>query len=257
MGNKRYLGLKRLLVSLLFLVIVSLPTLSLGETFNLKEYFPLHKGFRLYKTIGVEEQEAESEFAIEGQLNGKECMRVFTRSGEECEYGGWYEDGLRLYRWESMVSEGEYEIYEPYVLICPVQMEIGERFTSLCSYKCYDEGGMLAHQGPLSIELQALGEEEVTVTAGTFNCLKIHGKVQWTPSDEEKTHIWEADIWLAQGIGLIKMDLIDLTPGEEEVPRIYKLTYGSSLLPGDVDDDGHVTIDEVQKVINAFLGIHQ
>jgi len=236
MRNRRHLGLKRLLTPLLFLVLVSLPVLSFGATYNLKEYFPLKQGdFRIYKETeenGEIHIDAEAAYA-DGRIvvNGLGCTRVFTRGGEECEYGGWYEDGLRLYRWEAMEWKNSYEIYEPYLLICPLQLETGKLFTSQCSYKCYEDG-TLAHQGPLRIELQALGEEQVIVPIGTFNCLKIHGKVQWTPSDEQITHIWEADIWLARGIGVIKMDLIDLTPGEEEeTPSIYELIFNYPGLP--------------------------
>lgn len=240
---------KKLLVLLLFLLLVELPTLSFGETYNMQEYFPLESAgrFLVYRQTWTEFDEthidAESEYADGKEVvNWVGCTRYFTRGGEEFECATWRKDGLRLYKWVSMSWPG-HEIYKPYLLICPIQLETGTPFMSPpCRYKLYDDG-TLDYEGPVRIELEALGEEVVTVPEGTYNCLKIHGKVEWLNEIEESWwHIWEADIWLAHGVGLVKMDLTNKTEEEEPIPILHQyesVFRHSPPCPHDGDDGCH------------------
>ena len=242
MGGERHLSYRKLLVFVFFFVFIGLPISSFGETYNLKEYFPVEQGeFLNYKVTVLENDvdiEVESQYGdSKVVINGVECTKCVTRGGEMYEYGGWYEDGLRLYKSKYPV-EDEYRIYEPYILICPLTLETGEPFTSECIYKIY-ESGVITEQGPLKVELRALGEEEVTVPAGTFNCLKIYGRVEWKPP-YEPAHSGEGYIWLARGIGLIKLDVTpNVVDGRE--PRVYELLFGFiPVCKGDFDNDGDV-----------------
>ena len=48
---------------------------------------------------------------------------------------------------------------------------------------------------------------------------------------------------------------LTLTPGDALTTTVYLTPSGSSTKPGDCDDDGSVSISEVQSAINMFLGL--
>ena len=74
MGDKRHLSYRKLLV-FVFFFFIGLPISSFGETYNLKEYFPVEQGeFLNYKVtvlendvdIDVESQYGDSKVVING-----------------------------------------------------------------------------------------------------------------------------------------------------------------------------------------------
>ncbi|MFH2061078.1 MAG: hypothetical protein ABIJ59_19605 [Pseudomonadota bacterium] len=171
------------------------------DSYDMSDYAPEQtSGKRIWKQTEYGSNSANISIGIIGYsqetLNGQQVIAKKYEAGQWAEYGG-----IEYFignKWLGEIFSGVYSFCDPPVTTMINPWATGQKIINHYVYKS-DSYFRLEYR-----EYELLGEEDVTVPAGTFeNCLKILQKRVFYG----RTHI----NYLAKGIGIVKTMRIDNT----------------------------------------------
>jgi len=202
---------------------------SLGgnvSAYNMAEYYPLNQGdVRSYSynltVVGGEYDGLNISYPMKQVVNGTEVVNEVETMKVEYQSAfaptvdyvcvGMDSEGFKWYK-RHRPSIGMDLIYEPFNIIFPAQLDLGEVYQNTFSWSAYstaDSSLMLTSDpGTLTITLEVV--EDVTVPGGTFeNCLKVVGTGSWQASGGTGIYGVSCTSWYAQGIGRVKWVFVE------------------------------------------------
>jgi len=171
--------------------------------------------------------------------------------------------GLRLHREDFDLTATNFETPPGPVSLLPASVDLGQSYPFAYNFSGQAPADNDAWSGSLNGTIQIVGFESVTVPAGTYNALKLVYSTAWSESGSANgqaysgtgglTQTW----WLAQNIGIVKLESLDTDIYGE--PNSYiqfagELTSFSLTLPGDTDADGDIDDADLGNAFSNYTG---
>lgn len=110
-----------------------------------------------------------------------------------------------------------------YAMLMPSDMKVGDNLK--CNTINDDSKNLLGGKikaKAVYTDFKVVGEEQISTPAGTFNCLKLTGKVSETTGRQTVNYIY--NWWIARGVGFVRYEILsDTKKGKEEAPLVIYL----------------------------------
>ena len=110
-----------------------------------------------------------------------------------------------------------------YAMLIPSNLKVGDELKCSTINDIFKSafGGKLSGKAEYS-NFKVVAEEPITTPAGTFNCLKLTGKVTETASSQSANYIYTW--WIARGIGFVRYEILsDTKKGRDNAPMVIYL----------------------------------
>ncbi|MBP7836413.1 MAG: hypothetical protein KA022_02950 [Candidatus Omnitrophica bacterium] len=225
-------GMKKAILAVLYGISLAL-LMSAGvqaDTNAVSEYFPLKTGNEwIYKSYVTREDGVEMSIPVTRRVKSSEKAggkEVFTLEVESDRVENLYISGDKEGRfYEKIKYKGMTLVFKPAAYFIPARTVLGgAEVRRNGTVKMYNDKNELVDQGSYVVGITSEGRQNLEVPAGVFkDALKILVFLEITTSSQA-TEVTQ-EIYLAEGLGMIKVNRIDKVvslPKNEQITLFYQ-----------------------------------